>query len=77
MNQLPNTLPLFAANYQHPPDVFDEFLGPDGVRGHWSFMREVLEDPTAEWASLLNQTVSRLLQENAVTYLADGTRRPW
>ena len=77
MNQLPNTLPLFAGNYQHPPDVFDEFLGPDGVRGHWSFMREVLEDPTAEWASLLNQTVSRLLQENAVTYLADGTRRPW
>lgn len=77
MNQLPDTPALFAANYQHPPDVYDEILGPHGVRGHWSFMREILQDPTTDWAKTLDQTVRRLLQENAVTYLADGTKRPW
>jgi uncharacterized circularly permuted ATP-grasp superfamily protein/uncharacterized alpha-E superfamily protein len=67
----------FAANYAPPAGAYDEFLGTHGVRPHWGFMEEVLDDPQASWAQAQDESIKRLLNENAVTYLADGTRRPW
>jgi len=67
----------FAAGYFPPNGVYDEFLNGRGVRPHWMFMDAVLNDPGAGWAQTQDETIKRLLRENAVTYLSDGTRRPW
>lgn len=77
MSQTDSTLPLFAARYEPPAGVFDEFLGAGGVRPHWRFMEEVLNDPEASWAAAQDERIKRLLRDNAVTYLTDGSHRPW
>ena len=40
-------------------------------------MDEVLNDPTSHWAEDTDASIRRLLNESAVTYFSDGTRRPW
>lgn len=74
-----STVPMTAA-YQPPTGAYDEFSAPsaDGsVRDHWRFMDEVLNDPHSHWAEDQDASIRRLLNESAVTYYADGTRRPW
>ena len=70
-----------AAAYQPPAGAYDEFFTRDSqteaVRGHWRFMDEVLNDPHSRWAEDQDARIRRLLNESAVIYFSDGTRRPW
>jgi uncharacterized circularly permuted ATP-grasp superfamily protein/uncharacterized alpha-E superfamily protein len=77
MNRSDSTSPLFAAGYEPPVGVYDEFLAAGEVRAHWWFMEEVLNDPEGSWARAQDASIRRLLNENAVTYFSDGARRPW
>jgi uncharacterized circularly permuted ATP-grasp superfamily protein/uncharacterized alpha-E superfamily protein len=72
-----STQPLFAAHYEPPAGVFDEFVDDRGVRAHWTFMEEVLNDPESAWAESQDESIRRLLRENAVTYFSNGLKRPW
>ncbi len=70
------SVPLTAA-YQPPAGVYDEFTDNGRTRDHWRFLEEVLNDPASQWAEEQDASIRRLLNENAVTYFADGTLRPW
>ncbi len=74
-----SSVPISAA-YQPPAGAYDEFSAAasgGSVRRHWQFMDEVLNDPHSHWAEDQDASIRRLLNESAVTYFADGTRRPW
>ena len=75
-----STVPITTA-YQPPSGSYDEFFAPASggasVRSHWRFMDEVLNDPHSHWAEDTDASIRRLLNESAVTYFSDGTRRPW
>jgi len=75
-----STVPSTTA-YQPPAGSFDEFFAPSSegrsVRNHWGFIDEVLNDPHSQWAEDQDASIRRLLNESAVTYFSDGTRRPW
>ncbi len=77
MSQTGGTSALFAATYEPPTGVYDEFLADGQVRPHCRFLAEALQDPDGSWARAQDASIRRLLKESAVTYLADGTRRPW
>jgi uncharacterized circularly permuted ATP-grasp superfamily protein len=77
MNQPDSTAPVFAARYQPPAGVWDEFVDGGTVRPHWAFMEELLNDAEDRWAELQATSIERLLRENAVTYYSDGSQRPW
>ncbi len=66
-----------AGLYQSVSGVYDEFMANGKVRSHWGSIGETLMRKGTDWAANLDVSVRRLLEENAVTYLADGTRRPW
>ncbi|MCZ6618097.1 MAG: circularly permuted type 2 ATP-grasp protein [Gammaproteobacteria bacterium] len=66
-----------AGLYQTAGSAYDEFMGDGKLRRHWGFIGETLLRKGTTWAANLDASVGRLLKENAVTYLADGTRRPW
>ena len=71
-----STAPISAA-YQPPAGVYDEFFAEGSARQHWRFMDEVLNDPHGQWAEDQDASIRRLLNESAVTYFSDGSRRPW
>ena len=77
MSQSDSTSPLFVASYVPPAGVYDEFLDKSGVRAHWRFMGEVLNDPQGQWAQAQDESIQRLLSESSVIYFSDGARRPW
>jgi len=66
-----------VAGYQPPAGVYDELTVNGALRPHWEFLGSHLKRGDEHWARNLNQTVARLLEESAVTDLADGARRPW
>ncbi len=71
-----STVPMTTA-YQPPGGVYDEFVSEGSVRPHWQFMDAVVNDPDSRWAETQDASIRRLLNESAVTYFADGSRRPW
>lgn len=71
-----STVPITDA-YQPPPGAYDEFSAAGQAREHWRFMDEVLNDPASHWAEDTDASIRRLLNESAVTYFSDGSRRPW
>ncbi len=68
---------LGAGLYRSSSGVYDEFMVKGKLRKHWGSIGETLLRKGTDWAANLDTSVRRLLEENAVTYLADGTRRPW
>ena len=77
MSEADATPPLSGGRYIAPPGVYDELVDDAGVRAHWRFMEEVLNDPESRWAEAQDSSIRRLLRENAVTHFSDGSQRPW
>lgn len=71
-----STVPMTTA-YQPPAGAYDEFCADGTARTHWRFLDAVLNDPHSHWAENQDASIRRLLNESAVTYFADGNRRPW
>lgn len=69
-------------SYRRIPGMFDELLADDGtVRPTWRPVFEAFEHMDGGARRALQDTASRLLSENGVTFVAsddaDSTRRPW
>ncbi len=79
-----NQEPLKAPNKnglvsELPPsgNAYDELLDGREMRDHWRFLDSAFTAKGSRSPQALNQTVQQILDESAVTYLADGARRPW
>ncbi|MDH3640576.1 MAG: circularly permuted type 2 ATP-grasp protein [Gammaproteobacteria bacterium] len=66
-----------VTGYRPPAGVYDELMQGDALRPHWGFLAGHLRPGSDGWARNLNHTVAQLLEESAVTDLAEGKRRPW
>lgn len=57
--------------------AYDELLDGRKLRDHWRFLEGTLAATGSRSPEALNRTVQQILDESAVTYLADGAQRPW